>query len=107
MILLPHRRSFLKPRYRIDFVQQDVAAVACLDNRLIRTAITRNHDRLVLRLKAKSISFFPLSVPHGERLHRHIFLFVDHTRLDLASIDDVCLGIAVFQTFRSDFNVCS
>src|SRR5271155_3686956 len=70
-----------------DFVEQDVASVACFHDFVGGSGVAGNDYFSVGRLKNISVGFFPDSVLHWKRSDRDISVAIDDSGSNLVNID--------------------
>ncbi len=105
MVFLPVCCATVESGFCVDFVDQDVAAVAGLDHGVSGCGIARDDDGAVGSFKSESEGELPGAVGYRKCGHRHILVLVDLSGLDLVDIDLDSSRILGLAAMEADFDV--
>src|SRR4051812_15438783 len=93
MVLLPVRRAPVKSRLAVNLVNEDVAAVAVIDNTLARHTVTRYYNCPVRRLKTKSKCLGPSGMLYQKGFDGDVRVLIDNARRYFMRIDSKKRGL--------------
>ena len=87
MVGLPIGLAAVETPFCVDFVHQDVAPIAGLDDGVRWDGVASDNDRTVGGIEAKAVGMFPGTVWHLEGGHSHILVPLDFPLFDLVCFD--------------------
>src|SRR5437588_4864133 len=104
-VLPPIFLAHVETELAVNFVKENVAAVAVFDHAVARRAIAGEHDDFVRRLEPVAVSFLPGTMMNGERFHSYVPVLVNDAGLNLVHVHFVTGPVAVLEAVSANGDV--
>src|SRR5215204_5205831 len=99
------RGDLPEARHRIGFVNEDVATMAVIYERLGRNSVTGNDDGAVRRLEPEAEGIDHVLMLRRKCRDRYVSIPVDNARRDLVRVDHAACRIVAMESIAAHVNV--